>query len=178
MDIYGHRHTHCTLSLLALLPPSLPPSLSLPIGPSSPHSPVNTTATSIRYNGAVINWIVTSIAYTPEQYTVLYGTSSNNLSQSSLVLNGSANFSITDAVLSLDLIDLMHDTVYYYRVRSTNTEGATESDINNFRTREKRKYTCNINVHIHYKRDRSKATNLHAYTSASTYHRPALKQLQ
>ena len=176
----AHRHTHCTLSLLTLLPPFLPPSLSLPIGPSSPHSPVNTTATSIRYNGAVINWIVTSIAYTPEQYTVLYGTSSNNLSQSSLVLNGSANFSITDAMLSLDLIDLMHDTVYYYRVRSNNTEGTNESDINNFRTREKRKYTCNIHVHIHCKRDRSKATNLHAYTSASTYpyHRPALKQLQ
>ena len=129
--------------LTFITPPSLPPSLSslpsLPIGPSSPHSPVNTTATSIRYNGAVINWIVTSIAYTPEQYTVLYGTSSNNLSQSSLVLNGSANFSITDAVLSLNLIDLTHDTVYYYRVRSTNTEGSTESDINNFRTREKRK---------------------------------------
>ena len=126
-----------TLSPSSTLPPSLPPSLL--IGPSRPHSPVNTTATSIRYNGAVINWIVTSIAYTPEQYTVLYGTSSNNLSQSSLVLNGSANFSITDAVLSLDLIDLMHDTVYYYRVRSTNTEGSTESDINNFRTKENSK---------------------------------------
>ena len=109
---------------------------SLPIGPSRPHSPVNTTATSIHYNGAVINWIVTSIAYTPEQYTVLYGTSSNNLSQSSLVLNGSANFSITDAVLSLDLVGLTHDTVYYYRVRSNNTVGSTESDINNFRTKE------------------------------------------
>ena len=122
------------------LSPSLSPCLSsLSIGSSSPHLPVNTTATSIRHDGAVINWIVTSIAYTPEQYTVLYGTSSNDLSQSSLVLNGSANFSVTDAVLVLDLVDLMHDTVYYYRVRSTNTEGSTESDINNFRTREKRK---------------------------------------
>ena len=65
------------------------------------------------------------------------------------MLNGSANFSITDAMLSLDLIDLTHDTMYYYRVRSTNTEGSTESDINNFRTREKRKYTCNIHVHVY-----------------------------
>ena len=65
------------------------------------------------------------------------------------MLNGSANFSITDAMLSLDLIDLTHDTVYYYRVRSTNTEGSTESDINNFRTREKRKYACNIHVHVY-----------------------------
>ena len=79
------------------------------------------------------------------------------------MLNGSANFSITDAVLSLDLIDLMHDTVYYYRVRSNNTEGTTKSDINNFRTREKRKYTCNINVHIHCKKYRSKAMNAPAY---------------
>ena len=55
------------------------------------------------------------------------------------MLNGSANFSVTDAVLVLDLVDLMRDTVYYYRVRSTNTEGSTESDINHFRTREKRK---------------------------------------
>ena len=124
------------VSILPLLFLSLPLLPSLPIGPSRPLSPVNTTATSIRYNGAVINWIVTSIAYTPEQYTVLYGTSSNNLSQSSLVLNGSANFSITDAVLSLDLIDLTPDTMYYYRVRSNNTVGSTESDINNFRTKE------------------------------------------
>ena len=65
------------------------------------------------------------------------------------MLNGSANFSITDAMLSLNLIDLTHDTMYYYRVRSTNTEGSTESDINNFRTREKRKYTCNIHVHVY-----------------------------
>ena len=127
------------VSILPLLFLSLLLLPSLPIGPSRPHSPVNTTATSIRYNGAVINWIVTSIAYTPEQYTVLYGTSSNNLSQSSLVLNGSANFSITDAMLSLDLIDLMNDTLYYYKVRSTNTVGSTESDINNFRTKENSK---------------------------------------
>ena len=52
------------------------------------------------------------------------------------MLNGSANFSVTDAMLSLDLIDLTHDTVYYYRVRSNNTVGSTESDINNFRTKE------------------------------------------
>ena len=55
------------------------------------------------------------------------------------MLNGSANFSVTDAVLSLDLIDLMHDTVYYYRVRSTNTEGSIDSNINNFRTKENSK---------------------------------------
>ena len=61
------------------------------------------------------------------------------------MLNGSANFSVTDAMLSLDLIDLMHDTVYYYRVRSTNTEGSIDSNINNFRTKENSKCLSAIN---------------------------------
>ena len=62
------------------------------------------------------------------------------MNQLSTVVNGSTNFSITDSVLMVDLFDLTHDTVYYFSVRSTNTEGSTQSGNNSFRTREKRKF--------------------------------------
>ena len=66
------------------------------------------------------------------------------MNQLSTVVNGSTNFSITDSVLTVDLFDLTYDTVYYFSVRSTNTEGSTQSGNNSFRTREKRE------IKIHY----------------------------
>ncbi|XP_019858365.1 PREDICTED: protein sidekick-1-like [Amphimedon queenslandica] len=105
--------------------------------PSPPLSPVNTTAVNIRCNSATIRWIVPSIAYTPEEYVVLYGTNLTNMNNLSSVVNGSTNFSVTDSLLAVDLFDLIYDTIYYFSVRSANTEGSTESGANGFRTRER-----------------------------------------
>lgn len=117
-------------------------SLSLSPAPSPPLSPVNTTAVNIRYNSATIRWIVPSISYTPEEYVVLYGTVSTNMNTLSSVINGSTNFSITNSLLTVDLFDLTHDTVYYFSIRSTNTEGSTESGANSFKTGKRRNVIC------------------------------------
>ncbi|XP_019860243.1 PREDICTED: protein sidekick-1-like, partial [Amphimedon queenslandica] len=136
----GSYNYSCTVSVNVPGDPTASTTEAISIivtAPSSPHSPVNTTAVNIRYNSATIRWIVPSIAYTPEEYVVLYGINSTNMNGLSSVVNGSTNFRITDSVLTVDLFDLTHDTVYYFRIRSTNTEGSTESSANSFKTREK-----------------------------------------
>ncbi|XP_019858755.1 PREDICTED: receptor-type tyrosine-protein phosphatase F-like [Amphimedon queenslandica] len=136
----GSYNYSCTVSVSVPGDPTASTTDAISVivtAPSPPHSPVNTSAVNIRYNSATIRWIVPSIAYTPEEYVVLYGTNSTNMNDLSSVVNGSTNFSIIDSVLTVDLFDLTHDTVYHFRIRSTNTEGSTESDTNSFKTREK-----------------------------------------
>ena len=52
-------------------------------------------------------------------------------------------------MFSVSLTNLIHDTVYYYRVTATNTEGSVNSMTESFKTREKRKTRVNIDVCIY-----------------------------
>ena len=139
---YNYHHLHSYYFLITI-------SLLFSTGPSSPNKPINVTAVNILYNGATITWIVSSIAYTPEQYTIQYGLQSNDLSNNSTIVSGSTDFSSTNDMFSISLTNLIHDTTYYYQVTATNTEGSINSDTKSFKTREKRKIRVNINVCIY-----------------------------
>ena len=117
-------------------------------GPSVPNTPINVTSTDIQYNAAVINWLVTNISYTPEQYIVYYGLTSTALTNTSTVLYGTEDFSDINKMLSIELVDLIFNTDYYYIVSSTNTEGTANSPIGMFRTKQKRKYIFCCNNHL------------------------------
>lgn len=88
---------------------------------------INATAVSI-------TWLVPSIAFTPENYSIEYSPNHRNLDINSQSLQGSTNLTATDIMYSLILFDLLPFTQYYYRVVSTNLVGTSQSGIHQFRT--------------------------------------------
>ena len=97
------------------------------------------TAINIVHNEATIQWTVTSIAYTPEQYIVLYGIDESSLTLESDMVNGTMDFNSINDTYSVKITELDYNTVYYYQLRSTNTEGSTNSDVVTFQTTKNRK---------------------------------------
>ena len=111
-----------------------------PTGPSTPLQPSNLTSTDITHNGATINWTVSMIAYTPETYTVLYGTTSGSLTPFNQQRQRGDNFTATNLPFSIQLTGLSAGTTYYYQVEAMNSQpGSTQSTMQQFRTREQRK---------------------------------------
>ena len=55
------------------------------------------------------------------------------------MVNGTMDFSSINDTYSVKITELDYNTVYYYQVRSTNTEGSTNSDVVMFQTPKKRK---------------------------------------
>ena len=115
-------------------------------GPSSdPEQPTSLRATSISFNGTTIHWTISRIAYTPETYTVHFGTSPGSLTRFSQQRESGDNFTATNLQFSVQLTGLTPATNYSYRVVATNTIGRTAmSVIGMFRTLDIRK--CNVYV--------------------------------
>ena len=68
------------------------------------------------------------MAYTPERYTVVYGTNQMNLNQRSTTISGDSS----TTRYSVELTQLEHGTRYYFRVQSMNTIGSTNSELASF----------------------------------------------
>ena len=97
-------------------------------GPSVPDAPTNLDSNVISFSTATISWSVSRVAYTPENYTVVYGTNQFNLNQRSTTVSdipGTTSYSV-------ELAQLQHGTRYYFQVQSTNTVGSTQSAIASF----------------------------------------------
>ncbi len=88
---------------------------------------------------AQIQWSIPRIAYTPEQYTVEYGTSPGSLSQSSAVVSGSTDLAAVDRQYSVEVTGLLEGSTYYYRVVAHNTYGSTSSNVYTFTVENIRK---------------------------------------
>ena len=69
------------------------------------------------------------VAYTPETYTVSYGTDPTMLNYTSEVIVGSTDVTAINQVHSVTLRNLQSNTRYYYRVVATNTIGTNSSVI-------------------------------------------------
>ena len=112
----------------------------VPTGPSDPEQPTSLSTTGTRFNGTTIDWTVSRIAYTPETYTVHFGTSSGSLTNVSQQRQSGDNFTATNLPFSVQLTGLTPATDYSYRVVATNTIGRTTmSVIGMFRTLDIRK---------------------------------------
>ena len=55
-------------------------------------------------------------------------------------MNGTMDFNSINDTYSVTITELDFNTVYYYQVRSTNTEGSTNSDVVMFQTPKIRKH--------------------------------------
>lgn len=71
------------------------------------------------------------MTYDPETYRVIYGMNQSDLSLERVV-NGT----------SVELVELMASTAYYYRIVASNSVGSTTSDLSSFTTTPIRTHTC------------------------------------
>ena len=108
-------------------------------GPSSPLQPSNLMSTDVRHDRANIHWTVPRIAYTPENYTVHFGTSSGSLTLFSQQRQSGDDFTATNLSFSIQLTGLSAGTRYYYQVVAMNSVGSTSSVEESFTTTELRK---------------------------------------
>ena len=91
-------------------------------------------SSGIRHNRATIHWTVSRIAYTPENYTVHYGTSSGSLTPFSQQRQSANDFTATNLQFSVELTGLSAGTTYYYQVEAMNSVRSTASIEQNFIT--------------------------------------------
>ena len=109
------------------LPHSLPSHL--PLGKTVPVKPVNITANKVSMGNITIQWTVPFVVYTLETYVVHYGSAPDNLNQSSILVNGSADLSVTGAQFGVNLTGLVPYSLYYYTIEASNTEGTTTTPV-------------------------------------------------
>ena len=110
-----------------------------PTGQSTPLQPSNLMSTGVTHDGATIQWTVPRIAYTPETYTVHFGTSPGSLNPFNQEQQSSDSFTATNLPFSVQLTGLAARTRYYYQVVAVNSVGSTQSLVQQFTTREQRK---------------------------------------
>ena len=96
-------------------------------------------STDVRHNRATIQWTVPRIAYTPENYTVHFGTSPGSLIPFNQQLQSGDDFTATNIPFSLQLTGLSPGTTYYYQVVAMNSVGSTASVEQSLTTTELRK---------------------------------------
>ena len=106
-------------------------------------------STGITHNKATIHWTVSRIAYTPETYTVHFGTSPGSLTPFSQQQQSGDNFTATNLQFSLQLTGLASGTTYYYQVVAVNTVGSTQSTTQQLRTNELRKLIILYRKYLH-----------------------------
>ena len=84
-------------------------------------------STGITHNRATIQWTVSRIAHTPENYTVYFGTSPGSLTPFNQQQQSGDNFTATNLQFSVQLTGLSAGTTYYYQVVAVNSVGSTAS---------------------------------------------------
>ena len=90
---------------------------------------------------ATISWVVTSVAYTLETYSISYGLSSDTLDMTNYLTEGSSNYTVTNQAYSATITGLDPFTLYYYVIVAQNTFTTTESAVQMFKTTEAGTYT-------------------------------------
>ena len=92
---------------------------------------------------AVIHFTISSVAYDPEEYAVVYGTSANSLT----IISDASNHTDPTGLTFLAAMDLMYtitvdelsfSQMYYYQIVSTNSNSSVTSATGNFTTAEAR----------------------------------------
>ena len=110
------------------------------IGPRLPNAPLILRTSDITSTSVNISWIVTSVTYTPENYTVHYKTSLNKLSNISDIVRGTTDINefieLRNKTYSIVLTDLYPGVKYDYYISTNNTRGTVNSSDNSFYTNE------------------------------------------
>ena len=103
-------------------------------GSSAPMQPIDIVHTTLSSELAVIQWLVPEVVYSPETYTVTYGSDRTRLNYTSEVVFGSTDITAMNQVYSVTLRNLQSNTRYYYRVVAANSIGMNSSVISDLVT--------------------------------------------
>ena len=123
------------------------------VGSRNPKEPeiieaVNETSTSV-----TVSWRVESVSYTPETYTVHYGTSESDQIERSQTVSGPTQLQeildLNRAEYRVTLTDLNPYTGYYYYINATNTEGSSSSTLEYLITDEDGMLLV-MSLHLHF----------------------------
>eukprot|EP00731_Ephydatia_muelleri_P019111 Em0011g1151a len=120
-----------TMFLITGLDPMVSYTISVSAGTSAgpPNRPTNVMGKYVSNTIATIQWMVPFIAYTRETYVVRYGSAPDNLNQSSILVNGSADLNVTGAQFGVNLTGLVPYSLYYFTIEASNTEGTTTTPV-------------------------------------------------
>ena len=93
---------------------------------------------------ATITWIISEVTYTPESYTIIYGTTDDTLNNiSDIIMTRDIDnlqfITATNEIYSVTINELMINQMYYFRICAVNTINESKTDINTFITSEARK---------------------------------------
>ena len=97
------------------------------LGLSVPAQPIDVAHTTLSSEYAMIEWLVPEVAYTPETYTVIYGTDRTVLNYTSELVMGPSDITARNQMYSIPLRDLQPNTRYYYQVVAANSIGMNSS---------------------------------------------------
>ena len=118
-------------------------------GPVNPVQPQDLKNISTFHDRAAVQWSVSYIAYTPENYTVNYGTN-NSLDMSVTATQRGDNFTIPGQpfMFSAELTGLDPGMIYDYQVEARNSVGPTLSAVQQFTSAEQRMYMSYLCIHM------------------------------
>lgn len=85
--------------------------------------------TTLSAENAEISWLIPFVAYTPENYTVVYGRDPGLLNYSSDLVVGSDDITRANQMFSVTLNGLLANTTYYYQVTARNSIGTNSSNV-------------------------------------------------
>ena len=110
------------------------------LGPNYPLKPTNILSSSINSTSVNVSWIIESVTYTPEIYTIYYWASTCDNNTYNTVVKGSTILEEftkqTNTLYTAILIDLLPATNYNYYISSDNTYGHSNSLNKTFTTQE------------------------------------------
>ena len=98
-------------------------------GSQTPNPVTSITVFSVSHVSILLQFVVTSLAFTPETYRMQYGLQPNNLDMTSLVTANLNDFDATNHQLIIGAAGLVDNTTYYYQIQATNTVGTTSSTV-------------------------------------------------
>ena len=91
---------------------------------------------NITSSSTIVQWVVPYLSYTPEQYTINYGTARETLDQRSATLSSTTDISATNTTYRISLQGLAPNTIYFFQLHSVNTHGETTAAVMMFMTSE------------------------------------------
>ena len=106
------------------------------VGRRSPVQPTMVQTVNTTSSSTTVQWVVPYLSYTPEQYTIRYGTAEEMLDQRTTPLSSTTDIASVNTTYQLALQGLAPNTIYHFQLHSTNTFGETTTVIMTFTTSE------------------------------------------
>ena len=91
------------------------------------------SVSQITETSANVAWTIASVS-SQQEYSLKYGEDSDNLDQTTAVIQGDSDTTLTDQSYDIDLTDLTRDTTYYVQVLQTIGDITISSDVVSFDT--------------------------------------------